>query len=64
MAERGFTGYWPLPTRHGMTLGELARLFAGEAGIRVELHVVAMRNARRGDWYDATGLPWLAPRPT
>jgi len=63
MAERGFTGYWPLPTRHGMTLGELARLFAGEAGIRVELHVVAMRNARRGDWYDATGLPWLAPSP-
>ena len=63
VAQRGFTGYWPLPTRHGMTLGELARLFAGEAGIRVELHVVAMRNLRRGDWYDGSGLPWLAPSP-
>lgn len=63
VAQRGFTGYWPLPTRHGMTLGELARLFVGEAGIGVELHVVAMRNARRGDWYEGTGLPWLAPSP-
>ena len=63
MAKRGFTGYWPLPTRHGMTLGELARLFAGEAGIAVELHVLAMRNFRRTDWYDGSGLPWLAPSP-
>lgn len=63
MAQRGFTGYWPLPTRHGMTLGELARLFAGEAGIRVELHVVAMRDVRRGDWYEESGLPWVAPSP-
>jgi uncharacterized protein YbbC (DUF1343 family) len=63
MAKRGFTGYWPLPTRHGMTLGELARLFAGEAGIPVELHVLAMRNFRRADWYDGSGLPWLAPSP-
>jgi uncharacterized protein YbbC (DUF1343 family)/CubicO group peptidase (beta-lactamase class C family) len=63
MAQRGFTGYWPLPTRHGMTLGELARLFAGEADIAVELHVLAMRNFRRTDWYDDSGLPWLAPSP-
>jgi uncharacterized protein YbbC (DUF1343 family)/CubicO group peptidase (beta-lactamase class C family) len=63
MGQRSFTGYWPLPTRHGMTLGELAQLFGGEAGIDAELHVIAMRNARRGDWYDGTGLPWLAPSP-
>ncbi len=63
VAQRGFTGYWPLPTRHGMTLGELARLFAGEARIPVSLHVVAMRGYRRSQWYDDSGLPWLAPSP-
>lgn len=63
MAQRGFTGYWPLPTRHGMTIGELAKLFAGEARIPVQLHVVAMRGYRRGNWYDDGGLPWLAPSP-
>jgi uncharacterized protein YbbC (DUF1343 family) len=46
-----------------MTLGELARLFAGEARIPVQLHVVAMRGYRRGQWYDEGGLPWLAPSP-
>jgi uncharacterized protein YbbC (DUF1343 family) len=63
MGQRGFTGYWPLPTRHGMTLGELARLFVGEAGIRVELQVVPMRGYRRVAWYEDSGLPWLAPSP-
>jgi uncharacterized protein YbbC (DUF1343 family)/CubicO group peptidase (beta-lactamase class C family) len=63
MGQRGFTGYWPLPTRHGMTLGELARLFAGEAGIRVDLQVVPMRGYRRAAWYEDSGLPWLAPSP-
>lgn len=62
-AQRGFTGYWPLPTRHGMTIGELARLFVGEAGIAVDLEVVRMQGFRRGAWYDETGLPWLAPSP-
>jgi uncharacterized protein YbbC (DUF1343 family)/CubicO group peptidase (beta-lactamase class C family) len=62
-AQRGFTGYWPLPTRHGMTLGEIARLYAGEAGIAVDLHVVAMRHYRRRDGFEDTGLPWLAPSP-
>ncbi|MCU0767404.1 MAG: DUF1343 domain-containing protein [Gammaproteobacteria bacterium] len=62
-AQRGFTGYWPLPTRHGMTLGELARLFVGEAGIGVELHVVAMRHYRRDAFHEDTGLPWIPPSP-
>jgi uncharacterized protein YbbC (DUF1343 family) len=62
-AQRGFTGYWPLPTRHGMTLGELARLFVGEAGIRIDLEVVRMQGYRRAAWYDDAGLPWLAPSP-
>jgi uncharacterized protein YbbC (DUF1343 family) len=63
VAQRGFTGYWPLPTRHGMTMGELAQLFSGEARIPVQLHVVAMRGYRRSQWYDDSGLPWLAPSP-
>jgi uncharacterized protein YbbC (DUF1343 family) len=55
--------YMPLPVRHGMTLGELARLFNGERHIGAKLTVVAMDNWRRRDWWDATGLPWVAPSP-
>jgi uncharacterized protein YbbC (DUF1343 family) len=58
-----FTAYWPLPVRHGMTLGELARLFVGEQGLTVDLQVVAMNNYRRDAWYDASGLAWLPPSP-
>jgi uncharacterized protein YbbC (DUF1343 family) len=60
----GFTGYFPLmPIRHGMTLGELAKLFNGENGIGADLTVVPMRNWRRDDWFDGTGLPWINPSP-
>ncbi len=59
----GFTGYFPMPIRHGLTLGELARLFAGELEIDVELDVVAMSGWRRDTWFDATGLPWVDPSP-
>lgn len=58
-----FTAYWPLPVRHGMTLGELARLFVGEQGLRVDLRVVPMENYRREEWYDASGLAWVPPSP-
>lgn len=60
---RSFTGYWPVPVRHGMTIGELARLFAGEARIPVDLHVIAMKHYRRDQWYEDSGLPWLPPSP-
>ncbi len=60
---RSFTAYWPLPLRHGMTLGELARLFAGEAHIPVDLHVIPMQHYARNQWYEASGLPWLPPSP-
>lgn len=59
----GFTGYFPMPIRHGMTLGELAKLFNGENGIGADLTVVAMKNWRREEWFDATGLPWINPSP-
>jgi uncharacterized protein YbbC (DUF1343 family)/CubicO group peptidase (beta-lactamase class C family) len=58
-----FTGYFPLPLRHGMTVGELARLFNSEAGIGTQLKVIAMRGYRRDAWFDETGLPWVAPSP-
>ena len=62
-AAMGFTGYFRMPIRHGLTLGELARLFDGENGIGGELTVVAMDGWRRGAWFDETGLPWVNPSP-
>jgi len=59
----GFTGYLPMPIRHGMTIGELARLFNGENQIGADLTVVAMKNWRRDDWFDATGIAWANPSP-
>jgi uncharacterized protein YbbC (DUF1343 family) len=60
----GFTGYFPaMPIRHGMTLGELAKLFNGENKIGADLTVVAMKNWRRDDWFDDTALPWVNPSP-
>ena len=61
--RRSFTGYWPLPVRHGMTIGELARLFAGEASIPVSLTVIPMQNYSRSLYYDSSGLPWIPPSP-
>lgn len=58
-----FTAYFPLPVRHGMTIGELAGLFNAEAGIGAKLHVIKMRGYRRSDWYDDTGLQWIGPSP-
>lgn len=60
---RSFTGYFPLPVRHGMTVGELARLFNGEDKIGAQLEVIAMRGYRRSDWFDQTGLAWRPPSP-
>jgi len=58
-----FVGLYPLPMRHGMTVGELALLFNGEFGIGCDLTVVPMQGWRRGDWFDQTGLPWIMPSP-
>ena len=60
---RSFTGYHPLPVRHGMTIGELAALFNEERHLGVDLHVIAMRGYARGSWYDDTGLAWTPPSP-
>jgi uncharacterized protein YbbC (DUF1343 family) len=58
-----FVGLYPIPTRHGMTTAELARLFNEEFGIGCELEVVAMEGWRREMWFDETGQPWVMPSP-
>jgi len=58
-----FVGLYPVPMRHGMTAGELARLYVGAFGIEVELHVVPVDGLRREMTYDETGLPWVPPSP-
>ena len=58
-----FVGYFPMPVRHGMTIGELAKLFNAENHIGANLTVVEMKDWQRGDWLDATGLPWVDPSP-
>ena len=62
-SSTGFAGYFPSPVRHGLTLGELARLFNTERGIGAELDVVAMRGWHRATWFDQTGLSWVNPSP-
>lgn len=58
-----FVGLFPIPTRHGMTPGELAQLFAGEFGVDVDLTVVPADGWRRDMLFDETGLPWIPPSP-
>jgi uncharacterized protein YbbC (DUF1343 family) len=58
-----FVGYFPLPLRHGMTMGELAKLFNGENHIGANLTVVTTKDWQRGDWFDASDLPWVNPSP-
>jgi uncharacterized protein YbbC (DUF1343 family) len=59
----GFIGYFALPTRHGMTLGELARLYNAEFKIGCRLDVVKMEGWKRSMYFDDTGLPWINPSP-
>jgi uncharacterized protein YbbC (DUF1343 family) len=57
------TGYFPVPLRHGMTVGEIARYINGEYGIGATLHVIPVDGWRHGQWFDETGLPWIDPSP-
>ena len=58
-----FVGQFPIPMRHGMTMGELARLFNDHFGIGAKLSVVEMRGWQRAMYWDDTGLPWVMPSP-
>jgi uncharacterized protein YbbC (DUF1343 family)/CubicO group peptidase (beta-lactamase class C family) len=63
-AHVGFIAYFPgMPIRHGMTMGELARLFNDEKKIGANLTVVPVANWRRDYWFDQTGLTWVNPSP-
>jgi len=59
-----FIGLYPIPLRHGMTMGELARLFNEKfLPKKAKLTVVPMENWTRGEWFDETSLPWVMPSP-
>jgi uncharacterized protein YbbC (DUF1343 family) len=62
--HESFVGVHDLAIRHGLTLGELAMLYQRELGLRTgELRVIACEGWQRGDYFDATGLPWVLPSP-
>jgi uncharacterized protein YbbC (DUF1343 family) len=62
-AFRSFVGMYPIPARHGMSVGELATFFNKEFGIGVELIVARAANWRRAQWFADAGLPWRNPSP-
>lgn len=58
-----FVGRFPIPIRHGMTIGELALLFNQEFRLNCSLDVIAMENWKREQFFEDTGLPWVLPSP-
>ncbi len=58
-----FVGRYPIPMRHGLTIGELAKLFNDYFAIGCELEVITMNGWQRDMLFDDTGLPWVAPSP-
>ena len=58
-----FVGLFPLPTRHGMTVGELALMFQKQFGIQCDLEIVQMQGWERQFWMDDTDAPWVMPSP-
>jgi uncharacterized protein YbbC (DUF1343 family)/CubicO group peptidase (beta-lactamase class C family) len=60
---RSFVAYFPMPVRHGMTVGELAEMFNQEEHLGVKLTVIKMGDWHRMDWFDETGLQWVNPSP-
>ncbi|GIN86410.1 hypothetical protein J6TS2_27960 [Heyndrickxia sporothermodurans] len=60
---RSFVGLYPIPNRHGMTVGEVAQLYKYEFGINCELTIVPMQGWTRDMYFDQTGLLWVPPSP-
>lgn len=58
-----FTACHPIPVRHGMTVGELARLIAAEKKLQADLQVIQVEGWKRSEFWDATGLTWVNPSP-
>lgn len=61
--HESFVGQFPIPMRHGMTIGELARLFNEHFGIGAKLEVVKMQGWERAQYLDEAGMPWVIPSP-
>jgi uncharacterized protein YbbC (DUF1343 family) len=61
--ETAFTAWHSLPVQHGMTAGELAKMFREERAIDVDLQVIQLRDWKREQWQDEAGLPWVNPSP-
>ena len=62
-AFKSFVGMYPIPARHGLTVGELATLFNTKFGIGADLVVARVQNWKRSQWMDDAGLPWVNPSP-
>ena len=62
-SELSFTACHPIAVRHGMTAGELARMFNAELPLQARLRIIEVRGWRRDQWFDATALPWTGPSP-
>lgn len=62
-AYASFVGQFPIPMRHGLTIGEAARLFNDHFGLNAAVDVVPMEGWRRSMYFDATALPWVLPSP-
>jgi uncharacterized protein YbbC (DUF1343 family) len=58
-----FTGYFPMPVRMAMTLGEMAQMFNANKKIGCDLHIIRMQNWQRQMWFSDTGLTWVNPSP-
>jgi uncharacterized protein YbbC (DUF1343 family) len=61
--KTNFVGYFPLPLRYGLTIGELAQLFNAENHIGADLHIVTMKNWHRNYFFESTGIKWIPPSP-
>jgi uncharacterized protein YbbC (DUF1343 family)/CubicO group peptidase (beta-lactamase class C family) len=61
--RESFVGCHTIPVRHGMTVGELARMYRAERDIKVELDVIEVEGWRRDQYWDQTGLTWVNPSP-
>ncbi|WP_243302215.1 exo-beta-N-acetylmuramidase NamZ domain-containing protein [Geothrix oryzisoli] len=62
-SDLSFTACHPIALRHGMTVGELARMFNAELSLHARLRVIELQGWRRRQWFDATALPWESPSP-
>jgi uncharacterized protein YbbC (DUF1343 family) len=61
--KTNFVGYFPLPVRYGLTIGELAQLFNAENHIGADLHVITLKNWHRHYFFESTGIKWIPPSP-